>query len=219
MGVKRTSKTTTVVTKVDTYHISSDIKMVVTNVNGEETSRVLKYTGKIKRSGVISPIYDVDMEYLKRANPFQYIDENKNGEWFKGKQDVSKLNPEDIDVSKIILTYTGNHELFTLDGTYIPYLQMVEFNNRSHRIKKLHEFLINNPNPNIVEISNVKEAPYWSDATLEMQIWFIPKTEWLYEVKENPNKKQMMFSITDEIKYGLGTDFLNINQFKKDEDE
>ena len=192
--MKVTSETK--VYKIDTYHLTKEIKCVVCYLNGKEVSSSLEYTG-LKINGYdVRPIYKEDISLLKTTNPFW-----DNYDWFN----YELPEPKNIDLNNIILIQNASHRFYDINKNVIPVVvkgSYIEANLRStwYDIISLREHLLKHPN--VVKCSELLEVPYYNAnerGELYLEVLVLPEVEW-------GNNRDDIFRSSN--------DYLGIKQFR-----
>jgi len=205
--MKKTTKSTTTI--VDTYHLSKDIKVDVTTINGEESKRMLRYTGKNLHGYGLKPIYKFDRTTLNKENPFHVNKWPTSGE-------ITDIG--DISMDDIIFSQVSTHSLFELDKSPIPLILPMDYiqcniENFWYDLEKLRDYL--KGHENVVSCSEILDIPYYNagenrNKYLEVQV--LPKKEWLVEYYAGGGKGQFLEHLS--CPYSPKGDYLDIDQFK-----
>jgi hypothetical protein len=208
---------TKTVTEVFKYKISPSIRMDITFVNGKQTEKNLTYIGpkrKCEYDGKnipMFPLYDADMEYLKTKNPFHCL--QVEVWWDNCGKNFVNLNPEDIDIKKIILCCSYDHTLWTLEGEQIPIPEYGDYidaglTSKKYNLKDLHAYLKNHKQT--VSITDIEKIPWYNNET---------GNEKCFSIYVLPTKQQLKKLKRGKDIFTDPQDFLGIAKFKRKEKE
>ena len=203
--MKVTKKKTTVVTETTTYRLHPNIVLEEVVVNGKQTSRELVYSGKKVSDGFeglkySNPVYNPNLEYLKETNPWWGYNRKKDEEWFGG--DVLPDNPEDIDVSKIVLASGYDHTFWTIDMEPIPVVvagDYIDAGIRSERydLEKLHEYF--SKHEQVKEITKIEKIPYYNNDSGREEFFTVKVLPTVEQMKDMKNRKEIFYGEADYL--------------------
>src|SRR5574344_2145447 len=103
--MKKTVNTLTI--RTETFHINEVLRYDIVYHNNKEKNRNLRYLGGKIGEYDVWPIYKEDISLLKETNPFW-----KEYDWLKGD---TLPEPEELDLSKVILIRRADHSFYGLD--------------------------------------------------------------------------------------------------------
>jgi hypothetical protein len=212
-----TKKKTTVVTEITKYKLHPTITLEETFVNGKPNSRKLKRTGKvIKKDGITLHfwlVYDPDLSFLEKTNPFWFYERKACEQWFKGKE--LPENPEDIDVSKIVLACSHDHSFYNVDMEPIPVVIGGDYiqggiSSRNYDLEKLHKYL--STHKQVKYISKIEEIPYYNNESGDEKCFEVLVLPTVKQLKEMGNRHDIFYSPWGEKKDYLGMEKFWINE-------
>lgn len=217
--MKITKKKETVVTETTTYQIHPHVVLREVVKNGKQTLRELQKVGKNIKSKFgdklsFWPVYNPDLKYLEKTNPFWYHNKKEDEEWFKGES--LPENPSDIDVSKIVFTCPYDHSFWTVDLEPIPVVIHGDYidaglRSRNYDLEKLHTHL--SKHKQVKNISKIELSPYYnndSGSERYFECYVLPTVK---QLKEMENPEDIFY------KYWNEKDYLGMKKFwirKKD---
>lgn len=217
--MKITKKKTTTVTETTTYKLHPNVVLREVVVNGNQTSRELNKCGKNVKCAVFRnkidfwPVYNPDLKYLEESNPFWHHNKKRDEEFFKGQP--LPEDPNDIDVSKIVLTSGYDHTFWNVDMEPIPVVIFGDYIDAGLRsdhydLEKLHKYF--SKHKQVKHITAIEPIPYYNNDS---------GSEKYFEVKVLPTLKQLkeMASSKNRVKdifyksWGNETDYLGMKKY------
>ncbi|MCO6500058.1 MAG: hypothetical protein J5I47_06735 [Vicingus serpentipes] len=198
--------------KIETYHLSKDIKYIKEYTNNREKFRYLVYRGKKFRGYDLRPVFNFDRSILKETNPY----------WDKwellDQTHIGLPEPEDVDINKIILVQDSTYSFFDINLNPIPVVYEANaYHNGSlhdehYDLKKLRDYLLDHPD--IKYCSDIKSSSYSSDSLNKkwLEVLIYPDEQWLKDMYLNTKGFDLSY-ITGSPHQTI-PDYLGIKQFE-----
>lgn len=210
---------TEVVTEATTYHLHPNVVLREIIQNGKMTTRELNKVGKSMKSAFgdkldFWPIYNPDLKYLEKSNPFWGYYKQEDEKFFKGKE--LPENPEDIDVSKIVFTSVYDHTFWTVDLEPIPVVVSGDYieagiRSRNYDLEKLHKYL--SKHKQVKQISSIELIPYYNNVSGSETFFKVMVLPTKKQLKEMKNRKDIFYKPWEKH------DFLGMKKFWIGKDE
>ena len=159
------------------FHLSNEVKYDITTVNGIEKARELIYTGAKLHNYSLVPLYKLDLNLLKKENPFYEND----GNWFSGSE--LPIDPEKIDLNEVTYVRAETFDFFDINKEPIPIVFKVDY--IIGRITNLYFDLniiypILEKHPNVINIEKI-DVPYYNEdgGSHAIELLILPEKSWL----------------------------------------
>jgi hypothetical protein len=211
--MKVTKKKTTVVTETTTYRLHPNVVLKEVVVNDKQKSRTLEYGGKKVKDGFgdsmyFDPVYNPNLEYLAETNPCWGWNKKGDEKWWKGEE--LPENPEDIDISKIVLACSNDHTFWTVDLEPIPVVVVGDYidahiRSKNYNLKKLHEYF--SKHKQIKSISKIELIPYYNNDSGREEYFTVNVLPTLKQLKKMGRDKDIFYTPWGK------EDYLGMKQF------
>ncbi len=217
--LKKKTTTTVVTTIKEEWVLSKNLKYVRITQNDEHVSNSLVYTGKDINNYSISPIWNPDLEMLKKWNPYwgenKDLSLNKEYSWFS---QTELPEPEDINIEDIIYAQSASHSFFDINLEPLPVVLRGDYieaslNSAKYYLDKLKEHF--DSHPNIVYCAKLDVPFYNADSdsgSKYLEVLVYPDKEWLKDVYANKKSRRDIFTSTWDKSH---PDYLQTRQFMK----
>jgi hypothetical protein len=214
--MKVTKKTVKTVTETTTYQIHPNVEVVDVVMNGGPKNRQMIKAGKTIKDGDYKidfwTIYDPDLKYLEKTNPFWYHDKVADQKWFEGNPIPD--DPKDIDVSKIVFMSGYDHSFWTVELEPIPVVIQGDYidaqiNSSCYALDRLYDYF--SKHKQVKSITPIELVPYYNNES-GYETWFkvlvLPTVKQLKELKADKKRKTDLF-----YKPWNDTDYLGMKKF------
>lgn len=212
--MKITKKKTEVVTEIVTYKLHPNIVLEETTVNNKPVSRELKRVGKAIKSKYgdtigFYPVYNPDMSFLEKSNPHWWEEKKGCDKWWEGEE--LPENPEDIDVSKIVLTCSYDHTFHNVDMEPIPVVVQGNYidagiRSNNYDLKKLHDHL--SKHKQVKHISKIEKIPYYNNESGREECFEVLVLPTVKQLKDMKNRREIFYK-----SWGDNKDYLGMKKF------
>lgn len=213
--MKNYKKTVSVVTTTTTkYELLKGVYYVIVDINGIEHKNKFETTLRNNENNIISICYDIDVERLKKENPFMTNNRIWN-EIMKGENALPSL--EDIDLNKIYYCDYSNQIIYDVNWKRIHYPHKIDYissriTNENFNLVELREYLKNHPN--ILEVSDILKIPYYNatdSCNKYLEITILPNDSFYDETKGYLPKNSLYYNLQNSS--WTNYDPLNIKQY------
>lgn len=197
-----------------TYHLTDEIKYVKEFVNGKLKEKELRYTGKNLNKYSLLPLYNFDLEILKKWNPFWGKDQINGYDGYKALEQKDLPEPEEMDITKLIYCQSSTHEFYDINKEPIPVVEHGNYieaglHNVNYNLTRLRQHLLNHPN--VVHCSEILDIPYYNCSggrSQYLDVLILPTKEVLMKQDKENHYDNIFYK-----PYVKNSDFLKIKQF------